>query len=243
MATLGKTPNMNGMDTSTVSRHAAPAPAENPHPTDPTPRAPALVPIREVGVRYRPQILWHLLALDARDRYLRFGYAAGDEQVRRYVEGLDFERDQVFAIFNRKLELIAMAHLAHPDFMAEAGHAEFGVSVAAHARGRGYGSLLFARAATSAINRGVDTLYIQALTENGAMLHIARKAGAEIEHAGSESEARLRLPESTFRTRLDQFLADQVGQMDYWFKHEASTLREMLNGTSPAPARRSRPRH
>ena len=46
------------------------------------------------------------------DRYLRFGYAATDEQIERYVDGLDFERDEIFGIYNRRLELIAMAHLA-----------------------------------------------------------------------------------------------------------------------------------
>lgn len=30
-----------------------------------------------------------------------FGYAANDEQVRRYVSGLDFERDEIFGIYNR----------------------------------------------------------------------------------------------------------------------------------------------
>jgi hypothetical protein len=58
-----------------------------------------------------------LLKLEPADRYLRFGYAANDEQIRRYAEQLDFSRDEIFGIYNRRLELIAMAHLAfseHP---------------------------------------------------------------------------------------------------------------------------------
>lgn len=229
---------MADMDISAFSRHAATAPAENrPVASRGTgPSAPAIVPIREIGERYRPQILWHLLALTAHDRYLRFGYAASDEQIRRYVEGLDFQRDQVFGIFNRKLELIAMAHLAHPSDMARTSMAEFGVSVSAHARGRGYGARLFERAAIHAVNQGIDTLYIQALSENAAMLHIARKAGAQIERSGSESEAYLRLPEATFKSRLDQLLADHVGHFDYWLKSEASTLRDVLETAHPAVA-------
>lgn len=226
---------MKRMDTSTFSRHAGAASARKPSAAglEALPKSAGLVPIREIGARYRPQILWHLLQLEAHDRYLRFGYAASDEQIRRYVEGLDFERDQVFGIFNRKLELIAMAHLAHPHDLAQAGFAEFGVSVARHARGRGYGALLFERAALHAINHGVDTLYIQALSENAAMLHIARKAGAQIERAGSESEAHLHLPAANFRTRLDQLLADHVGHVDYWLKSEASTWRDVL-GSPPS---------
>ena len=71
-----------------------------------------MVPIRSIGPRERDRIAQHLLALAQHDRYLRFGYAASDEQVQRYVDGLDFERDELFGIYNRRLELIAMAHLA-----------------------------------------------------------------------------------------------------------------------------------
>ena len=215
------------------SRPADPAPAVSPtvaaaKPATPYAQASAIVPIREIGVRYRARIARHLLALNEHDRYLRFGYAANDEQIRQYVDGLNFERDQVFGIFNRRLAMIAMAHLAYPDDLTQAGFAEFGVSVAEHARGRGYGKLLFERAAIHAVNHGVGTLYIHALSENTVMLKIARNAGAVIERAGSESEAYLSLPEATFKSRLDQLLADQVGQVDYWIKSEAAALRKLL---------------
>ena len=71
--------------------------------------SPVLVPIRSLGPSYRSRIAAHLLALEPQDRYLRFGYAASDEQVQRYVDQLDFERDEIFGIYNRRLELIAMA--------------------------------------------------------------------------------------------------------------------------------------
>lgn len=191
-------------------------------------RPAAIVPIREIGARYREAIVRHLTALGERDRYLRFGYAASDRQIRQYVEKLDFERDQVFGIFNRKLELIATAHLAYPVDLTQAGFAEFGVSVAPHARGRGYGARLFERAAVHAVNDGIKTLYIHALSENTAMLRIARKAGAVVERSGSESEAHLSLPEATFSTRLGERLADQVAQVDYWLKAEAGVVRDLL---------------
>ena len=188
----------------------------------------AIVPIREIGPRYREPIARHLLALTPHDRYLRFGYAANDNQIRQYVATLNFERDQVFGIFNRRLELIAMAHLAYPSDMVQAGFAEFGVSVATHARGRGYGARLFERAAIHAVNDGVKTLYIHALSENTPLLRIARKAGAVVECTGSESEAHLTLPEASFATRISELLAGQVGQVDYSLKTGASLMREAL---------------
>lgn len=189
-----------------------------------------IVPIRRIGAAFRPQIAIHLLALDERDRYLRFGYAASDRQVRDYVDGIDYERDQVYGIFNRRLRLIAMAHLAQMDDDRKGRSAEFGVSVLHRARGRGYGELLFERAATHAVNSGIDRLYIYALSENVAMLHIAKKAGAVIEHMGGETEACLRLPEPTFRSLLEERLASHVGYVDYWLKAEAHALRRKFSG-------------
>ena len=125
-----------------------------------------------------------MVALDERDRYLRFGYPATDAQISKYVDSIDFERDEVFGIFNRHLELIALAHLAHPVTMAAAQRppmSEFGVSVLPKARGRGFGRRLFEHAVLHARNRGVQTLFIHALSENAAMLKIARDAGATVE--------------------------------------------------------------
>jgi hypothetical protein len=45
-----------------------------------------IVPIRSLGPSHRDRIAAHLVALDADDRYLRFGYPATDEQIGRYVD-------------------------------------------------------------------------------------------------------------------------------------------------------------
>lgn len=186
------------------------------------------LPIRSIGEQHRDRLADHLLALDERSRYLRFGYPASDEQIVRYVAGLDFERDDVFGIYNRRLELAGFAHLAYGAARDGEPAAEFGVSVLPRYRGRGFGQTLFDHAMLRARNRGVRMLLVYALSENTAMLKIARNAGAVIERAGSESECYLRLPEATFKSRLDQLLADQVGEVDYWIKSEAAALRSVL---------------
>ena len=92
----------------------------------------AWVPIRSLSEQHRARIAAHLLALPEQDRYLRFGYQATDEQIDRYVESIDFDRDEVFGVFNRRLELIATAHLAFdraPPRDDGRSTAEFGVSV------------------------------------------------------------------------------------------------------------------
>lgn len=187
-----------------------------------------IVPIRSLGPSHRERIAQHLLALDEQDRYLRFGYPANDEQIRRYTDGLNFERDDIYGIYNRKLQLIAMAHVAFSDNPAQARHAEFGVSVLKTARGRGYGARLFDRAVMHARNEGVSLMYIHALSENTAMLKIARNAGATVERDGSESEAHLKLPSATLTTRLTEMMEDQVAEVDYGIKRQAKNIHNFL---------------
>ena len=191
----------------------------------------AWVPIRSLAARHRPRIAAHLTALDAADRYLRFGHPATDEQIAKYVDTLDFDRDEVFGIFNRRLELIAMAHLANAPATASAAPtmAEFGVSVLKKARGRGFGARLFEHAMLHARNRGVDTLLIHALSENTAMLKIARQAGAVVLREGAESEARLKLPPETLVTRFGELMEEQAAEIDYRLKVQARRVSEILD--------------
>ena len=228
LLTLGFGPKNRVMEKRTTPRPADDGQGNHLPASASSARHSAIVPIREIGERYRPQVLQHLLSLGEHDRYLRFGFAANDWQIENYVDKLNFRRDQVFGIFNRKLELIAMAHLAYPEDFATAGFAEFGVSVAPHARGRGYGSRLFDRAAIHAVNDDVKTLYIHALTENTAMLKIARKAGATVERDGSESEAYLKLSPARLDTRMADLVEDQMGEMDYQFKKQARQFWDFL---------------
>lgn len=198
--------------------------------TRPQPRpTSSVVPIRSLSVDHLADIEQHLLALDAHDRYLRFGYAANDEQIHRYVAQLNFERDELFGIFNRKLQLIAMSHLAFSVDPQLTTCAEFGVSVSKAARGRGYGSRLFERAAIKARNEGVSQLFIHALSENTAMLKIARKAGAVIERAGAESEAHLWLPPADFDSRVTELVDEQLARTDYHLKSQARQFWSVLS--------------
>lgn len=193
------------------------------------------IPIRSLGRRHRKRIALHLLALAERDRYLRFGYQAADEQVSRYAMSMDFDRDEVFGIFNRKLELIAMAHLAYspePQRAGQAAMAEFGVSVLASARGRGLGARLFERAALHARNRGIDTLFIHALSENGAMLKIARDAGAAVERDGPESEAWLRLPPDTVSSHVGEAIERHMAELDFQFKRHVRVIGHIIEGVA-----------
>jgi len=187
-----------------------------------------LIPIAPLTAEHLPKVLTHLLSLSAHDRYLRFGYSATDEHIHSYVNGLNFDRDEIYGIFNSNLDIVAMAHLA---LMKEPGRefsAEFGVSVLAYARGRGYGARLFERAVIHARNEKVYQMYIHALSENAPMIRIARKGGAQIERDGAETEAFLRLPKRDLDSRVTEFVADQFAKTNYSIKEDAKRFWNFL---------------
>ncbi len=187
-----------------------------------------LVPICHLRPYNLPDIQKHLLSLNTQDRYLRFGYAANDEHIKSYVRSLNFERDEIYGIFNRDLQILAMAHLAI-NIQANVSAtqqmaAEFGVSVHASARGRGYGYHLFQRALMHARNANAATILIHALSENAPMLKIARKAGATLERDGAETQALLKVPKGSLRTRIAELFTDQYAQTNYSIKEDVKNF-------------------
>ena len=198
----------------------------------------AWVPIRSLGARHRQRLLTHLLELDANDRLLRFGYPASDERIAAYVEGIDFEHDQVFGVFDRRLRLIAQAHLAFDQVAGmPPAAAEFGVSVLPKARGQGMGSLLFDHAVLMARNRRVRELKIHLLRQNQAMLAIVRRAGADIDFDGGDATARVTLPPDTLGSQIGELIGHRAAEFDYRLKQHGlqwDALRPSA-GTVPPP--------
>jgi GNAT superfamily N-acetyltransferase len=193
------------------------------------------VPIRDLHARHRYRILDHLLQLSDRDRFLRFGSPITHEQIAKYVASIDFKRDEVFGIFNRKLRLVAVAHLAAMPGLGPDGDPgsrgramEFGVSVLPSGRGKGLGLRLFMHAVMHARNQHASHLMIHALTENAPMLRIAAKAGAAIEHFGPDSEAWLKLPPDTVVTHLDSSLQSLGAEAIYQVKSQVIHIGEWL---------------
>lgn len=189
------------------------------------------VPIRTLSERHRQRVESHLLQLNAADRHLRFGATTTDEQIRQYVRTLDFKRDEIFGIFNRRLQLVAVAHLAYsaPDRKSnEYQFVEFGVSVLEPARGRGYGNRLFRHAILHARNRHTQTLFIHALTENAAMLNIALRNGAELEYHGPDATAWLRLPADTMSTHVGSAVESGAAELNYGIRRQALRVSDWI---------------
>ena len=184
------------------------------------------VPVRTLGERHRTQVRAHLLALDAGDRQLRFGHTLSDERLRAYAAQLDFERDQIFGTFDRRLRLVALGHLAmatDADTGGATGHGELGLSVLTLTRGRGLGTRLFEHAVMQARNRGVHTLHIHLARENTPMLAIVQRAGARVAQEGSEVLAVLPLASETLGSQIGELLGEHAAAWD--FRLKVQTLR------------------
>jgi GNAT superfamily N-acetyltransferase len=165
---------------------------------------------RELRANERPQLLTHLLALDAEDRRLRFAHALSDDGVRHYVDGIDLSRDAIFVVTDVNLEIIGAAHLARED-----GHAQLGMSVLPQSRRQGIGGGLLARCAARARNWGMRVMFMNCLVENAAMMHLARKQGLKIAVSGAEAEAFVRLPRADLTSLAVEAVAEQFGLFDH----------------------------
>jgi RimJ/RimL family protein N-acetyltransferase len=183
--------------------------------------------VKALSERDRRRVLRHFLALDRNDRLLRFGSILGDEQISDYVAKIDFSRDIVFGVVSRVFQLVGVGHLSFLSRAANPGLpqdtekekvAEFGVSVSKSARGQGVGSRLFERAAIHCRNSDVDTLYMQCLSSNKTMMHIAKKAGMEIRREYNEADAHLHLPPPSPGSVLAEAFEEQMAKIDYAVK-------------------------
>ncbi len=158
----------------------------------------------QLGDEDHARLQRHFIQLDVTDRHLRFGASLNDDAVTRYVESIDFERDEVYTIADDAHIILGAVHIA----MA-GPEAELGLSVVALARGVGIGNALFERAVMRLRNRCAREVLVRCLSQNAAMMHLARKHGMNIQFDGPDREARLELPPATSGTYLLEWLQDQ----------------------------------
>ncbi|HXF47245.1 MAG TPA: GNAT family N-acetyltransferase [Burkholderiaceae bacterium] len=168
---------------------------------------------RDLSVRDRQALVEHFLALGAEDRRLRFGMAVADDALREYVARIDFARDALFGVFNRRLRLVGVAHVA-----VEHDDAELGISVLPRYRGRGIGGALLERSHLYARNQGIRRLLMHCLAENAAMMRLARRQGMQVVVHGGEAAARVAVPPADAASRIGELVAIQVGLFDFALK-------------------------
>ena len=181
----------------------------------------------------REALTQHFLALGAEDRRLRFGATLTDDAIRALEERIDFDRDEIFGIAGDDLSLLAVVHVA---FYPE-GRAELGLSVLPQARGQGLGNALFSRAVMHLVNRGVREVFVHCLTENGAMMHLARRNGMRVARDGPETDAYLALPRATAGSVIAEWFWDHNARSAHEMRRGTRRFLDLIDAFRPHPAR------
>jgi GNAT superfamily N-acetyltransferase len=183
---------------------------------------PMTIPVQRLGAIAATQYLDHLLALPPGDARLRFGSAISAETITKYVQGIDFDTDEVFGVYGDGMTLVGAAHLALTGEVAE-----LGVSVLPQQRGHGVGEALITRAAEHARNRKVRQLFMHCLAENATMIHLARRANMDVVIDSGDADAHVALPPADTRSLHSEFLAERVALYDFALKSQVETMRRI----------------
>jgi PAS domain S-box-containing protein len=191
--------------------------------------------VKELTARDLRALHMHFLALEGSARLLRFGMVFPDELITRYVQEINFARDTMFGVYDSELMLAGVGHLAFTPreqalpVVARATSkervGEFGISVSASARGMGIGTRLFERASIHCRNADVDILYMQFLSRNESMIHIAKKFGMEVHNDHGEADAYLKLRPANPASASQEVVEEQAASLDYTLKLEARLRR------------------
>lgn len=130
----------------------------------------------------------HLLSLDGRDRYLRFGGSLTDAVIEEYVDRTWVGDNEWLGVVEGG-KVIAAIHVALEDECK----AELGLSVSPDWRGRRLGQSLFTRGMIYARAQGVKDVFMHCLSENAVMKHIASKNHMTMFTSYGETDADLRV--------------------------------------------------
>lgn len=187
------------------------------------------IPVQRLNDHAREAVIAHFLRLPTEDRRLRFGSSLSAEGVASYVERIDFERDAAFAVHDDGLRIVGIAHVALAD-----DHAELGLSVLPAHRGRGVGSALFERGAQHARNRFVRTLFMHCLSENAAIVRIARRFGMKIVTESGDADAHLELLPASAGSIAGELADDRLALYDYALKVEVAAWKGVNSALAEA---------
>lgn len=180
----------------------------------------------------KKSILTHFTSdIVGEDRRLRFGYSAQDASVKKYIDNSWNElwtelgpkdentvNHQWFVVTDKESvqdfiepKIVATCHVA----IDKNKRAELGFTVSPAYKGKGLGQALFDRGIDWARSRGVEVVYMQCLSENATMQHIAKKRGMSvITLAPGEKEASVTLTQPKILAAQKDVITDGLAVCD-----------------------------
>jgi GNAT superfamily N-acetyltransferase len=170
----------------------------------------------------RPQFTDHLLRLSPADRRMRFGCAASDGFIRRYVDGIA-ATDAIYVAFDETLVLRGAAHIAFFE-----GTADLGLSVEDGLRGMGTGTRLLQGALDIAQAHGARRFTSQCLTHNRWMMAHVKRLGFRVTSHDGETTAMAELPAPTPSLLGAMALSENLSWLAFGWRAFTARLRLAL---------------
>lgn len=150
----------------------------------------------------------HLKNLTPEDRYTRFGLSLTDEGIDKFILSIlyNLERHHIFAAIDngKAVGYVHLAQIQEHDW-------ELAISVDSDAQGNGIGNKLMSHAIIWAKTHGVENMYMNCITNNRKIQHLASKHGLKtIERAGSDITAMVDLPAPTTLDSVQSLVNEQT---------------------------------
>jgi hypothetical protein len=87
------------------------------------------------------------------------------------------------------------------------------------------------------VNRGVREVFVHCLTENGAMMHLARRNGMRVVRDGPETDAYLALPRATAGSVIAEWFWDHNARSAHEMRRGTRRFLDLIGAFRPHPAR------
>lgn len=176
--------------------------------------------VRQVLPHEYPKYRQHLKSLDIESRTLRFASPINDYAIDAFCDRLESEIDKhvLFVIENRKLEFIAIGHIALGKEM------ELAFSVLKKHQGQGYGNLLMKRCIQYCRTHNILAGCMVCLSSNSAIRHLCRKYGIIVENDHGESLANIKLNPAGLDTYISETIDNNLSALDYITKRANKNL-------------------
>jgi RimJ/RimL family protein N-acetyltransferase len=179
--------------------------------------------IRKLTRQDQAALTRHLQGLTGEDRRLRFAATVNDDYIADYVNGAFAPDSEWLGVDGEAGELIASCHVA-----IHAGEAELGCSVDPAHRGKKLAQGLFNRAITYLRAKGIRQVFMNCLTENQVMKHIAKKNDMAVVSCCGDSDARLTIEPPTPVTPLHDAYLDRMALCDSLIKGQFKLVRDLF---------------
>ena len=154
----------------------------------------------------------HLKSLDPESKTFRFGHTVSDCLIDSLCDQFqqDADRNILFCVENKKLEFVAVGHVA-----LAGKDTELAFSVLKEYQGQGLGNMLMKRCIQWCRVHDVLVAHMICVATNSRIKHMCIRHGIKILNQGNETLASLELPKATSTTFVEEFASVNLDAIDY----------------------------